>query len=109
MAVPLAVIVLAALALFGGLKYRNRRKEKAMKEEQESSEDNQPYLQRKGELDAEEKIKYELQAEERRYELGDESETREMSTTKDHDSITALSRQELRGEEHSRELECPEN
>lgn len=60
------------------------------------SDEDRPYLQQKGELEAEDKTKHELQADHRRYGLTDDNEIREMSTQQTP---------ELRGEQHSTELD----
>ena len=60
-------------------------------------------LQQKGELEAEGRRKYELEAEARLYEL-EENEIGEMPTTEEGNNRAAIRRQELRGEEHCREL-----
>ncbi len=70
------------------------------------SDENRPYFQQKGELEAEEKRKYELHAEERRYELAEDNQLREMSTTDSPYEMSTQRTQELRGEEHSGELGC---
>ena len=69
-------------------------------------EDSQPYLQQKAELEAKEIRKHELEAQERRYEIGNDGERYELSAEEREGKI--LIRQELRGEEHSRELEVPQ-
>lgn len=108
-AIPLAFL---GLVLLGFLVYRRRKIQKTMKEEdatpskQESShEDTQPYLQQKAELEAEEKRKYELEARERRCEIGNTVERYELPVEKE--DLMIRTRQELRGEEHSTELEVP--
>lgn len=92
--------------------YRRRKTRKTLKEQDASSqrqesprEDTQPYLQQKAELEAEEKRKYELEARERRLEMGNEGEIYELPVEGEGRMIRA--RQELRGEEHSTELEVP--
>ena len=66
-------------------------------------ESNAPYLQPKGELEAEERGRYEPPAEARELEL-DDHEIREMSTVSNQNLATSPG-QELGAEEHSRELE----
>ncbi|KAL8765142.1 MAG: hypothetical protein Q9209_007690 [Squamulea sp. 1 TL-2023] len=61
-------------------------------------DDQQPYLQLKGELDAHGNSKFELDAGQAQYELG-ATEVHEMST-----GDNSYGRRELRGEEHSTEL-----
>ena len=65
----------------------------------------QPYLQQKAELEAEENRKHELEAEERKYEMGTAGERYELSAEEGQRKPSC--RQELRGEEYSRELEVP--
>ena len=65
----------------------------------------QSYLQRKGELDNEERKLYELAAEERRHEIGADGVRCETLTAERSDRGRNL--QELKGEEHSKELEAP--
>lgn len=108
-AIPLAFL---GLVLLGFLLYRRRKIQKTRKEDnatpskQESShEDTQPYLQQKAELEAEEKRKYELEARERRYEIGNAVERYELPVEKE--DLMIRTKQELRGEEHSTELEVP--
>lgn len=71
------------------------------------SKESQTYLQQKAELEAEQKRKSELEAEERRYELDGESRIHEIPDESSHGLSSSHLRQELRGEEHSRELEVP--
>lgn len=106
-AVPVFVITLLLLALQLWRRYRKAKKANAPKEEHMIPEDNQPYLQQKAELEAEEKRKHELHAEERRYELDGESRIHEIPEESSHGMQSLHMRQELRGEEHSRELEVP--
>ncbi len=106
-AIPAAFL---GLALLGFLLYRRRKNQKALKEDDPTSqnlesplEDPQPYLQQKAELEAEEKRKHELEAQERSYEIGNEGERYELPV--EEVGLMISSRQELRGEEHSKELE----
>lgn len=108
-AIPVASLGLVLLAF---VVYRRRKTRKTLKEQDASSqrqesprEDTQPYLQQKAELEAEEKRKYELEARERRLEMGNEGERYELPVEGEGRMIRA--RQELRGEEHSTELEVP--
>ena len=102
--------VALGLVLLGFLVYRRRKRQKTKKEEDSSlqdsrspQEDPRPYLQQKAELEAEEKRKYELEARERRYEIGNEGERYELPV--EEGDLMIRSRQELRGGEHARELE----
>ena len=87
------------------LRSRKIKEKTALRERETVPEDNQPYFQQKAELEAEEKRKHELEAEERRYELDGESRIHEISDESSHGLPSFYVRQELRGEEHSRELE----
>ena len=71
----------------------------------QSQEDTQPYLQRKAELEAEEKRQHELDARELSHEIGSGGERYEMAAERREGKVRT--RQELRGEEHSSELEAP--
>ena len=62
----------------------------------------QAYIQQKAEPEVEENQKFELEAGEKRVELGIEGEKYELSVNEDHMTST---RHELRGDEHSKELE----
>ena len=99
------VVMVSLLASFLWLRYRKIKETNALREKQMVPEDSQPYLQQKAELEAEEKRKHELEAEERRYELDGERMIHEMSDESSHGLPSSYLRQELRGEEHSRELE----
>lgn len=108
-AIPVGIL---GLVLLGLLIYRHLKTRKILKEEDATSqeqgsprEDAQPYLQQKGELEAEGKRKHELEARERRYEMGNEGERYELPV--EEEDLMIRTRQELRGEEHSTELEVP--
>ena len=110
-AIPVASL---GLVLLGYLVYKRRKMQKKMGEEDATSkkegsthEDHQPYLQQKAELEAEEKRKHELEARERRYEMGVEGERYELPV--EGQDMMIQSRQELRGEEHSTELDVPQS
>jgi len=64
----------------------------------------QPYLQQKSELEAEERAKYELEAEERRYEIAGDI-IHEMSDELARRENPRTKTQELKGEEFSKELQ----
>ena len=76
------------------MKYRKRKLNGQTEQAPTISEENQPYLQQKGELEAEEKRKFELQAEERRYELGNDHIC-EMSVSDNEHELTTQRTQEL--------------
>lgn len=103
-AIPFVVGALLLLALLLWRRYRKNKGANAATAEHVESEGVQPYLQQKPELEAEEKRKQELDAEERRYELNGESEIHEMSDTSNNALPASRVLQELRGEEHAREL-----
>lgn len=80
------------------------------------SEDAQPYLQQKAELEAAEKRRIELEAAEVRYEMDGEDDRHEMPGIDVDNEIDTVARpetsslktkHELRGEEFSKELEVP--
>lgn len=71
--------------------------------------DDQPYLQQKGELEAEEKRKFELHGEYRRYELDGDNEISEMSTAANAPGLAVPNRPELRGDVHGKELRAEEH
>ena len=102
--IPVSVIIVLVFAGRKCLQYRSRKLKERAGENGAHSEEHQPYFQQKGELEAEEKRKYELQAEERRYEL-EENEISEMPTEEENSKCSNLRRQELRGEEHCQELD----
>ena len=93
----MALIVLGILVL---LSYRERlRRAKTGSKNSLSQDDSIAFLQRKAELEAEERRRYELHGEDLRPEL----ETRELRS----EIYGGNGRQELRSKEHSRELEAP--
>ncbi|KAL8722832.1 MAG: hypothetical protein Q9181_007413 [Wetmoreana brouardii] len=109
-------IVIATVTVFGFLgmtlvavfilrRYRKRRSAAAADQKSGTpTEDGQPYFQQKGELDAEEQRRLELEAREMRYEADGENEIHELpSSSMEPRSLP----QELRGTEHSKELEVP--
>lgn len=104
-AIPVVVIALLLLAVFLWRRSRKIKKANVTEVQDTISEDRQPYLQQKAELEAEEKRKHELEAEERRYELDGESRIHEISENS-HGLPSLRARQELRGEDHSKELDA---
>ena len=112
-AVTISVAFLG-MVLLAFLMYARQKAQKKLRKEAEGAssqnngsphENTQPYLQQKAELEAEENRKHELEAQERTYEMGSEGERYELPTGKQDAMIRA--RQELRGEEHSKELDVP--
>ena len=115
--IPVVAIVSLVLGILFYLRRRRKRSESG-KETHRSEEETQPYLQQKAELEAEEKRRLELEAVEVRYEMDGRDHRNEMPARgsevgNEIDTIErpALSspreRQELKGEEHSKELEAP--
>lgn len=70
--------------------------------EAKSQEAAQAYIQQKAELEVEENREFELEAGEKRFEIGIEGERYELSGNEE-DMMSM--RQELRGDEHSKELD----
>ena len=83
--------------------YRKRKRQIQAEKQGASSEEHHPYFGHNGELEAEERMKHELQAKERRYEL-DENGIKELPTKEKDDRFSNSRMQELRGEEHCGEL-----
>ena len=97
---------------------RRRKRNHSGKDTNGSEEETQPYLQQKAELEAEEKRRLELEAVEVRYEMDGRDHRNEMPEqgngvgneidTIERPALSSLrERHELRGEEHSKELEAP--
>ena len=105
--VPVVVTSLVLLALLFWRRSRRIKERNAVTGHRTPPEDMQPYLQQKAELEAEEKRKHELALNERRYELNGETTIHEISDGNGDGFPTSHVRQELGGEEHSRELEVP--
>lgn len=111
-AVPFAVIMLLSFAYFLRRNFRKNKKPVTTKKptrKKISARSLQPYLQRKGELEAEQNQKYELDAQQRRYELdGTSNAIQEIATgTSEHGVLAPTTRHELRGEEHPKEFRAP--
>lgn len=106
-AVPVVAILLLSIAYLLEQKFRKNNKPDAPLGKETSERDSQPYLQKKAELEAEENRKYELDAQQRQYELdGASNVIHEKSTgASEHGVLAPTTRHELRGEEHSKELE----
>ncbi len=106
--VALPVIGIAALFLATILWQRRRKKRRITSSGGVSlQQDNQPYLQQKAELEAEEKRKHELEATERRCEMDGKDATHEVAEEPHDREIPSLRiRHELSGAEHSHELEA---
>lgn len=85
--------------MLGIKRYRIRKSKDVSKHGTELPEDDHLYLQREAELEAEELKKFELHAEQRQFEVEGDNDICEMSTSAN------THRLELRGEEHSKQLE----
>ncbi|KAM0803721.1 hypothetical protein BDR22DRAFT_818902 [Usnea florida] len=103
-AIPVAVGALVLPALLLWRRYRKNKGVNTTTAEHKGPEGVQPYLQQKPELEAEDKGKQELDAEERRYELAGASLIHEMSDRSNNSLPASRVLQELRGEEHAKEL-----
>lgn len=111
-------VALIGHGIWAWRRYRKRRHTPASdvtnKDPQSSTEDTQPYLQQKPELDAEEAAKHEMHAEEQRYELAEDTIYEMQGGEQNHEILTEArapmasltARHELKGEEHSKELEA---
>ncbi|KAL9036405.1 MAG: hypothetical protein Q9180_004319 [Flavoplaca navasiana] len=103
-----SVLIALCLVLLLWRYRRNKRSKIISSNDKDPSitvdEDRQPYLQRKGELDAHENSKFELSAEQRQYELEGDTEIHEMPTGANARELSGCGRTELRGEEHSKEM-----
>ncbi|KAI4146710.1 MAG: hypothetical protein L6R39_003355 [Caloplaca ligustica] len=107
--VPVASIIVCAIVVFGTKRYRKNEHSRQSDNKAASPEDNQLYFQQKGELEADETIRVELDAAQRQPELDGQNEIREMSTAANDNTTITCQRQELRAEEHCRELETDEH
>lgn len=117
-AIP-SVITASCLVAFlaWGRSKRSHRKTDSDEHVPNNSDSSQPFLQQKAELEAEERRKIELEARERRYELNTEDTIHEADNQCNGPEISSYSpthilsshqqRQELRSEDHSKELEAP--
>lgn len=106
------------IVLLGMAQWRNRRRHKHTAQTEgdlaESSEDAQPYLQQKAELEAEERRQLELDAQDLQFEMEGTQARHEIGGTDNQNELSAESVQgngsggllhELRGEEHLKELD----
>ena len=107
--IPVVIVVIISLCI-GVLLWRHKKSKQGQKPQTDTDaampiSNRQPYLQHKAELEDEERRKHELEAHEARYEMDGDDEIHEMGS---EDGRRRLSRlQELRGPEHSQELEAP--
>ena len=115
--IPVVAIISLVLGIVFYLRRRRKRSESG-KDTHGSEEETRPYLQQKAELEAEEKRRLELEAVEVRYEMDGRDHRNEMPAqgnevgneidTIERPALSSLREQhELRGEEHSKELEAP--
>ena len=111
--IPLAVLTGVSLCFIGIVRHRKRKRSQADGKDQRSlTSHSQLYVDRKAELEDEERRKHELDASGVSYEVDGEDRIFEMPTG-DRDlgtrSASVRETQELRGVEHSQELEVPGN
>lgn len=101
--IPIVTILCCAAIFLAIKRYRGNKRQRQLEVKLPSSEEDQPYLQQKGELSAEEKHKFELEGHQRQTELDGSNEIHEMPDILEE--LMNRHRQELRGEEHCKELE----
>ncbi|KAL8834463.1 MAG: hypothetical protein Q9176_007487 [Flavoplaca citrina] len=105
-----SVLIALCLVLLLRRYRRNKRSKIISSDDKDPSlpkeEDQPPYLQPKGELDAHGNSKFELSAEQRQYELEGDIEIYEMPTGANTGELSGCGRIELRGAEYSQELKA---
>ena len=105
-----SVLIALCLVLLLRRYRRNKRSKIISSDDKDPStpkeEDQPPYLQPKGELDAHGNSKFELSAEQRQYELEGDTEIHEMPTGTNTKELNGCVRIELRGAEYSQELKA---
>ena len=108
---PIAGLMVFLLCFIAIRRYRKKRSQAVIISQLDTTTDTQLYVDRKAELEDEERRKYELDAAGISYEMEGEDRIFEMPSGGDPDMRLASSQetQELRGVEHSRELEVPGN
>jgi len=108
-----STIPIVALSILGVLAWRRARKRRLaaaaitatdVDKQPATTEATQPYLQQKAELEDAERRKHELEAQRIVYEMVGEDAVHEVATGDDRRRVSTL--QELRGTEHSKELEA---
>ena len=104
----IAGTIILFLGLRDFLRYHKRKNGDQAEKQEATSGEQQPYFMQKGELEAEERQRHELEAAERRYEL-EENIVNEMPTLEMDNDRSANRRQELRGEEHCKEIDGSES
>lgn len=109
--VPTTALVIILLCLVVIRIYRKKRKQAASTKLLDITSDVQPYMDQKAELEDEERRRHELDADGRTYEMEGVDSIFEMPGNGDAGTMSARSDriQELRGAEHSKELEVPSN
>ena len=107
--VPTVVLILILLCLFGIRRHQKKRSQLVPISQTNTTSDTQLYVDRKAELEDEERRKYELDATGRMYKMEGEDRIFEMSSGGDAEmrSASFLETHELRSDEHSQELETP--
>ena len=104
--VPFAVIGLLLIIPVSWRRYRTRKQIETVNDAA-LPQDIQPYLQQKPELEAEERERYEMEAQDARHEMQGEDAIHEIGLERDQRPVLRL--QELKGSEPSKELEVPNN
>lgn len=112
------MIGIASLSFVTIYLWKRHRRSQSAKSKKDSSDDTQPYLQQKAELDSEERkqleldgqeLRYEMDGVEGRYEMEGDDGPHEVAAERRRQGLLSLGQtHELRGEEHSKELEGPE-
>ena len=100
-AIPVAALIVLTLGFFKFCWHRKRQNKALQADTVALSGEDQPYLHQKGELEAEERRRYEMHGEHVQYELEGDNEMHEMAARVDQ---IPSNRPELRGEEHCKEL-----
>ena len=110
LAVPVGVLALIGIvAVVWRRKARRQSSTELKPREEKQPDDLQPYLQRKAELEDQERRRHELESNECRYELEGADKGTELPIGKSVNVVRSVPRmQELRGEEHSKELDAPQ-
>lgn len=103
---PLGILLYANLTGRWYSKRQHGAEIKSAREKQDLGSEYQPYLQSKGELEAKDQCRRELDAEEGMYELSEDNQVGEISIMKNHDEIAASPRDELAVLEQPQELAC---
>ena len=107
--VPTVGLILLLLCFLGIRRHRGKRSQLVLMSQPNTTSDTQLYVDRKAELENEERRKYELDATGKTYEMEGEDKISEMPSGGDAEMRLASFREthELRGVEHSQELEVP--